>query len=161
MEERDLTQCGEYTISLSLARWLERITDEMDFSIIIKLLDGMFNEGLIDRSEDETVQIDEVDAYSLIIQHLLSTGTSIEVIMKELHRIKAKDLLIKFLELILERKKLDELEFARLFLNGTARDLPRKIRDLNLANIVLALNHIKNTEVDTGVVKKQVEKIWE
>lgn len=103
-KQRNLLHCGKTKIPKSLTDWADIISCKMGFMEIIKLLDRVFNEGLIDRSDQESVHILDEDAYSLINSQLILTGASIEDIANALQERGLNDLFNNLINLIVKSK---------------------------------------------------------
>ncbi len=154
-------QCKLLNAKHSLAYWAGTISQMGDFDLIIKIIDGIFNRELIDRSDEVGVQIADNDAYEIINRKLIETGVPIDQIAIKLLQINATDLLFNLTELIGKRAKLDEIGLMIMFYESQSSDLndEKTLRYLKLLKKTLN-NHdqiIKSEEE----IKAKVESIFE
>ncbi len=154
---RNLQHCGEIKISRSLADWFEEITNTTSFTEITDLLDRLFNKGLIDRSDSQSVYISDEDAYTQINEQLISTDTSVDDIAEVLHKKELYDLLYNLVDIVVKRKSSRELLSMKFFFNLKIDELGKKISELYLGLIQRALDDLDKIKTTTAKLRARVE----
>lgn len=156
-QKRNLLQCGTIKKTRSLARWANEVTDQMGFAEIINLLNSLFNDKLIDRSDAESVHVPDEDVYSQFNEQLILTDTPIDDIAKALLEKELDELLNNLVNLVVKRKSSRELLSMKFFFNINIDKLGKKIGELYVGLIQRALDDLDKIKSTTAKFKALVE----
>lgn len=158
--------CQASVIRHSLAYWAGEVTEMIEIAEIMKLLETIFKRNLIDRSDAQSVQISDLDAYKQINTHLLEMGFPVDEIAQDYLERNLLELFNNLIDITVQRRNLDELGLLLILLDTKRELLPDKyLRNyyLSLIKTTIVQEHDDPDTADTlrDLVRSDVEELYE